>query len=106
MNEELKLVNCGCGGIPVVGHIETSNRWYIGCPDCDICTGLYNTEIEVIKAWNMAMGVKDINDINKNIVIIEPFTTDMNHVGYCKCGYLVNAEWKYCPHCGAKLGWK
>ena len=39
-------------------------------------------------------------------VIIEPFTTDMSHVGYCKCGYLVNAEWKYCPSCGAKLEWR
>ena len=51
-----KLVKCGCGGEPVVGHIETSGRWYIGCPDCDICTGLYDTEAEVITAWNRAMG--------------------------------------------------
>lgn len=52
---ENKPVKCGCGGEPVVGHIETSDRWYIGCPDCDICTGLYNTEAEVVTAWNRAM---------------------------------------------------
>ena len=103
MSTALKPVRCGCGGEPVVGHIEKTSylpkdRWYIGCPKCDICTGLYDTEDEVVEAWNRAMGAKDIN-------IIEPFTTDMNHVGYCKCGYLVNAEWKYCPNCGAKLDW-
>lgn len=53
---ELKPVKCGCGGEAVVGHIETSGRWYIGCPDCDICTGLYDTKADVITAWNTAMG--------------------------------------------------
>ena len=46
-----------------------------------------------------------LSSASEQTVIIEPFTTDMNHVGYCKCGYLVNAEWKYCPSCGAKLIW-
>jgi hypothetical protein len=110
MSESLKPVCCGCGGEPVVGHIEKTSylpkdRWYIGCPKCDICTGLYDTEAEAIEAWNRRVAT-DMNVGDKETVIIEPFTTDMNHVGYCKCGYLVNAEWKYCPNCGAKLEWK
>jgi len=61
MSNELKPVRCGCGGEVVVGHIEKTSylpkdRWYIGCPKCDICTGLYDTEAEAIEAWNTAMG--------------------------------------------------
>ena len=64
--EELKPVRCGCGGEPIVGHIEKTNylpkdRWYIGCPKCEICTKIYNTESEAIQAWNKAMGVTDTN---------------------------------------------
>ena len=66
MSEEMKPVRCGCGGEPIVGHIEKTrclpkDRWYIGCPNCDICTKIYDTEAEVITAWNTAMGAKDIN---------------------------------------------
>ena len=100
MNEELKPVNCGCGGIPVVGHIEASNRWYIGCPDCDICTGLYNTEIEVIKAWNMAMGERTAKV--KYIVHTHGYPDE----GLCgNCNEDVNGLYDYCPSCGAKLDW-
>lgn len=42
---------------------------------------------------------------SKQTVIIEPFTKDMTHIGYCKCGYLVNEEWNYCPKCGRKIQW-
>jgi hypothetical protein len=65
MTDEMKPVRCGCGGEPVVGHIEKTSylpkdRWYIGCPKCDICTGIYDTEAEAIEAWNRAMsGVED-----------------------------------------------
>ena len=43
--------------------------------------------------------------LDKEKVIIEPFTTDMTHVGYCICGYLVNADWSYCPKCGRMIIW-
>ena len=60
MTDELKPVRCGCGEEPVVGHIKKTSylpkdRWYIGCPKCDICTGLYDTEAEVVEAWNTAV---------------------------------------------------
>jgi hypothetical protein len=66
-NGGAKPVRCGCGGEPVVGHIETSGRWYIGCPDCDICTGLYNTEAEVVQAWNKAMGADKVDELIEHI---------------------------------------
>ena len=104
MSEELKPVRCGCGG--EAKTIQAFNKgWYVYCPKCIMCGSFYSTEAEAITAWNRAMGATDMNVGDKETVIIEPFTTDMNHVGYCKCGYLVNAEWKYCPNCGAKLEW-
>lgn len=111
-----KLINCGCGGQPYLDFAKNwdpekeewiPSFWHrVICRKCGTQTIAFYTEAEAITAWNTAMGAKDINIINKNTIIIEPFTTDMNHVGYCKCGYLVNVEWKYCPHCGAKLEWK
>lgn len=107
MSDELKPVRCGCGGDVVVNRVnyEGFEDYEVHCANCFIRTDGYNDEAEAIQAWNKAMSAKDINVPNKNIVIVEPFTTDMNHVGYCKCGYLVNAEWKYCPSCSAKLEW-
>lgn len=104
-----KPVNCGCGGKPVVGHLEPSDRWYIGCPDCDICTRLYNTEIEVIKAWNLAMGAADIivGDKERTAKVKDL----LGRWGYCEnCGEAVfhpDAEnWKYCAYCGVRLEWE
>ena len=102
-----KLINCGCGGEAVTvpetrdGYIS----YYCTCLQCNLNTDYYESPEKAATAWNKAMGVKDVNVFDKEIVIVEPFTTDMNHVGYCKCGYLVNAEWKYCPLCGATLEW-
>ena len=105
MSDKLKPVHCGCGGEARIGKIY-GDAWTVECTECGIQSGCYDTEAEAITAWNRAMGATDMNVGDKETVIIEPFTTDMNHVGYCKCGYLVNAEWKYCPNCGAKLEWK
>ena len=113
MSDELKPVRCCCGGEAFVrSYANTIHMTEDGfdhtvyCSKCNIETQMYDTEAEAITAWNRAMGATDMNVGDKETVIIEPFTTDMNHVGYCKCGYLVNAEWKYCPNCGAKLEWK
>ena len=109
MIDELKLARCGCGGEATVFLYETLSghkEYLVICTKCGICIPSKSTETAAIQTWNRAMGVKDINVTNKDTVIIKPFTTDMNHIGYCKCGYLVNAEWKYCPHCGARLEWK
>lgn len=70
----MKPVRCGCGGEPIVGHIEKTSylpkdRWYIGCPECDICTKTYDTEAEAIEAWNKALSAKDINVPTKDNLI-------------------------------------
>ena len=115
MTDKLKPVNCGCGG--EAKHVTEScwnpeeekwipNFWHrVICKNCGTQTKAFYTEAEAIEVWNKAMGAKNVNISDQETVIIEPFTTDMNHVGYCKCGYLVNAEWKYCPSCSARLEW-
>lgn len=96
MSDLKQIVNCGCGGEPVIGHIETSDRWYIGCPDCDICTSLYNTETEVITAWNRAMGER-----TAKAEYSEP-----DGCYLCGgCGYVIEIEDVYCAGCGARLDW-
>ena len=105
MSNELKPVRCGCGGEVVVGHIEKTSylpkdRWYIGCPKCDICTGLYDTEAEAIEAWNTAMGERTAK--------VEKVTrvSSVIRTGRCgNCGYDVIDSYKHCPNCGAKLDW-
>lgn len=105
---ENKPVKCGCGGEPVVGHIETSDRWYIGCPDCDICTWLYNTEAEAITAWNKAIGERTAK------VESRKWRKDLTLIGggfwsgKCQeCGRWVKSnECTYCPSCGARLEWE
>ena len=103
MTDEKKPVHCGCGGEVVVGHIEKTSylpkdRWYIGCPKCDICTGLYDTEAEAIEAWNTAMGERTAK------VVCHGTTMGLS---FCcgNCGKPVHSEGKYCHHCGAKLDW-
>ena len=110
--EELKPVRCGCGGEAKVDKQTTLDGdgqkmpcWVVYCTNCLIVTDAQFSEAEAITAWNKAMGAKDINVPDKESVIVEPFTTDMTHVGYCRCGYLVNAEWHYCPKCGRKIQW-
>ena len=104
MNE---LMKCGCGGEARVGIVYPDGICFyrVYCEKCRTQTDIQDTAAEAIEAWNKAMGAKNVNISDQETVIIEPFTTDMNHVGYCKCGYLVNAEWKYCPSCGARLEW-
>ena len=101
-------VKCRCGGEPevhIMGHEMCDAQYYVCCENYDTRTWLFDSEEEAIEAWNKAMGVKGIKVPNKEIVIVEPFTTDMTHIGYCKCGYLVNEEWNYCPKCGREIQW-
>lgn len=112
MSEKLQPVRCGCGGEPVVGHIEKTSyvpkdRWYIGCPKCDICTGLYDTEAEVVEAWNKAMGERTAKAIEHDASI-----TDTDGYKYQRSEYLCgNCKKKviggdeYCSHCGSRLIW-
>lgn len=55
MTDELKPVNCGCGGEAKVE--EWVGRWYVRCKNsnCLISTKNCDTEAEAITAWNRAM---------------------------------------------------
>ena len=127
LNKNLDIKQCGCGGEPVVGYIETFNRWYIGCPNCDICTRLYNTAAEVATAWNTAMGgLLPEGDPQKNVgckyttttertakVISDDIIITVNGYKYHHEEYLCNACKNkvfscdsYCSHCGARLDWR
>lgn len=62
MNDnELKPVNCGCGGEAAVNYtlvtfLGKDMRYCVRCEDCGIMTNWYHTEAEAIEAWNKAMG--------------------------------------------------
>lgn len=91
----LQPVPCGCGGEAKVGHIEKTSylpkdRWYIGCPKCDICTGIYDTEAEAVTAWNRAMSGNDYK--SKSV----ERTAKLDHT------YQVGENW-YCENCGQQL---
>ena len=62
-SNNLKPVNCGCGGeaeVHIMGHELTKAQYYINCEKCDTRTWFFDTEAEAIAVWNKAMG-KDIN---------------------------------------------
>ena len=109
MEDEITIVNCGCGGEATVDQTDGYDEYQVYCPKCFMCSGTFNTKSEAITAWNKAMGAKDINVPNK-------FATDMN-VGNktakfkqdgeflrCgKCNHIVDSGYKYCPKCGTRL---
>jgi hypothetical protein len=58
MTEELKPVNCGCGGEAVVRLGKLCPKYWVECSKCKIST-IYEMKFsaaEAIKAWNKAMG--------------------------------------------------
>lgn len=113
MTDDLKPINCGCGGEAKVQRVRTleSHLIVVMCTKCEIATNYYTNEAEAVEAWNWAMGVKDINVPNK-------FVTDTNVGGktakfkqdgeflICgKCNHIVDSGYKYCPECGSRLEW-
>ncbi|MBQ6503196.1 MAG: Lar family restriction alleviation protein [Flexilinea sp.] len=74
---ETKRVPCRCGGKALLGIFEsteiTGGRVYIViCDDCKIRTDYYPEAEEAVKAWNRAMGAKDINvPANERTVEVE-----------------------------------
>ena len=62
MTDELKPVNCGCGGeAEVVKHTfhGASPSYGVECTNCHTESWqFYNTEAEAVTAWNRAMGTE------------------------------------------------
>lgn len=116
MTDEMKPVKCGCGGEARLGNADYMCV-AVYCMDCGTRTKPFNVPAEAIRAWNRAMGAKDIN-------VPDKFATDKN-VGdkertakvevhshpcgvsgkCCACGGDVYNGDPYCSHCGAKLDW-
>ena len=93
MTDELKPVNCGCGGTPVVGF---TGVW---CNKCGIITERYNNIEDAIRAWNLALSRKTAK--------VEVHLHPCGVSGICgACGSKVYNEDPYCSSCGAKLEWE
>ena len=68
MSEETKPARCGCGGEPTIWH-NYGGLCFISCKECEITTKGYDNHFLAIKAWNKAMGAKDINVSDKNMTL-------------------------------------
>lgn len=76
MREELKPVNCGCGG---EAHYEVYENYNFGsyiahimiCDKCGMRTAEWPSEAEAVEAWNRAMGATDTNVGDKVKDILE-----------------------------------
>ena len=76
MSEELKPVNCGCGGeafVSINGFIE----YHVVCASCGLRTDWFRSKDKAITAWNKAMGTENICKNCKAYFV-------MGDCGYCK----------------------
>ena len=70
MTDELKPVNCGCGGEAMIRKhtfYRAMPLYQVRCPECGIATSTRNTEAEAITAWNRAMGADKIDELIEHI---------------------------------------
>jgi hypothetical protein len=102
MNNELKPVQCGCGGEARTGKIY-GYAWTVECTECGIQSGCYDTEAEAIQAWNRAMGsTEKSSTVERTTKVKESWGLAM----CCACEKRVFPYDNYCSHCGARLEWK
>ena len=120
MTDELKPVKCGCGGEAKVDWTVINGAYMAGvvCQKCGMKTAsvwrmddLDGVKAEAIRAWNRAMGAKDINVPNKERTakvkdLDRRSETSMSWEGICTgCGAYTNHEMNYCFACGCRLIW-
>ena len=71
MTDELKPVNCGCGGeARVVKHeyYMCSPTYGVTCYKCGTATNQgFDTEAEAVEAWNMAMGTDKVDELIEHV---------------------------------------
>ena len=108
MNNELKTIQCGCGGEAKTVLNEFYN-YLTHCLVCGMSTRAFDTEAEAITAWNKAMGAKDINVPNKFATDTNvwnktaKFKQDGEFLRCGKCNHIVDSGYKYCSECGSRL---
>ena len=76
MSEELKPVNCGCGGEAKVDQTDGYDEYQVYCPKCFMSSGTFNTEAEAIQAWNKAMGADKVSELMEHIWRDKPDTRE------------------------------
>jgi len=112
VSEELKPVNCGCGGnwTIVMGRhpIAKYIYWYVRCEDCGTRTDEYDTKEQAITAWNKAMSgsAEDFSAVERTAKVNVSYRDESVVFGFCECGQSVNTYSTYCPVCGARLEWE
>ena len=89
---ELKPVNCGCGGEAKVYEtpLKDCEGYFVQCNDCRTATFIWLSEAEAITAWNTSMGERTAKVEGNRCTVCD------NYIRPCM---------KYCDHCGAKLDW-
>ena len=110
MSDELKPVNCGCGG---EAKVETDHDtiqpvapidWKrVVCAKCNIRTTWRKTETEAITAWNRAMSgsTEKSSTVERTAKVKES-----QGFAVCECCQRVLPLEKYCSCCGARLEWE
>lgn len=100
MIDELKPVNCGCGGEAII-YINGACQAKIYCKKCGIESNVFATKYGAITAWNRAMGERTAKVVN--IAHVRGYPPE----GECgNCGYDVIDDGEYCPGCGCRLEWE
>ena len=119
MSEELKPVNCGCGGKVIVLPCFKPNlqrQYIVICLHCQTRTEYKDTEAEAITTWNKAMSgsveeklkafwygmsAEMKEERTAKVVAVDEIN---RHCGNCDEPV---GEWeKYCSKCGARLEWE
>ena len=113
MTNELKPVNCGCGGeaeVHAMGHEMSKTQYYIKCKKCDTRTWFFDSETEAITVWNRAMGNRmELQTVERTAKVTSLVLTSNppQHVLKCEnCGGSIDKTyWRYCSRCGCRLDW-
>ena len=106
MANELKPVNCGCGGEAEVLKFN-NDSWIVMCNKCRISSENYTSKDKAITAWNQAMGERKTG---KWVVYECPDGKKSYYIECNQCGkpaiWTNGISYKFpnfCPNCGAEM---
>ena len=130
MTDELKPVQCGCGGeAEVRPHIanNTTRTFFVICPKCGMRSWRFRERAEAITAWNRAMSgsteeklkafwdgmsaeMKEERKTGDRTAKVrdkkdDPMVDEWYHGRCMNCGKQVRRRDNYCSRCGCRLIW-
>lgn len=104
MENEIKLVNCGCGGKAYITDDRGSFTPYcfrVECSKCMVVTPFFATKKKASMVWNTAMSA------NKNNIAIAKghwiMSCDGLHCSICNYKCNTTALPNICPYCGVDM---